>query len=186
MLTKDFKKTAVTSNRNVFTAWEKISDSVAEAYRLTDDEKRRLKSKRLAKLIASIPYLAGCEDAERTAIANLSTYLLSTKLKNAAKAKVTDDDYLMKRIHLLNNFIGGDPSVIRKGMDYIALVMINDYYHDREEDRQLGKYNPVNAGALDYDSERGRLLNEIRSIDCPEMDKIADPEGDGGEAYWEV
>ena len=152
--------------------WNKIVDYIAEAFRFTLDEKERLRNHKLAKLIAALPFLAGCKDPLRTAGSHLGTYILSVRVKDPCNARPSDDEYLLRRLELIGNFIGGDKEIIQRGMNLIALCMISDYARDVEEDKILGKYNPVAAGVLDYEKEKERLIREIESVPCPDMDKI--------------
>lgn len=174
----------VMSGVKMFTEWENIAASVADAFRMDEEESRWLKNKNLAKLIAAIPYLAGCEDPGRTAITHLGAYILSIRIKTVANCQPTDDVDLFRRLEMINNFIGGDQAVIRKGMSLIALNMIADYARDIEEDRIFNKYNPVDSGAFDYEYEKKRLENIIESVECREMDEIMSLD-DAVEGYWE-
>jgi hypothetical protein len=178
-------KTVSMTKQEFFTKWDNISTSVAQAFRFTDDETKKFKEKPLAQLIAAIPFLAGCEDPERTAICHLGTYILSVQIKIPANCKPTDDAYIMKRLELVNNFIGGDPEIIEKGMSLIALNMLSDYKRDIHEDILLSKHNPLVSGSWDFEKSEDRLLQTIRRIDCPVMDEIFD-EGVGTRDYWEM
>ena len=155
-----------------FTEWENIAASVADAFRMDKEDSEWLQNKNLAKLIAAIPYLAGCEDPGRTAITHLGAYILSIRIKTVANCQPTDDADLFRRLEMINNFIGGDQDIIQKGMSLIALNMIADYARDIEEDRLFGKYNPVDSGAINYETEKAGLESIIKSIECREMDEI--------------
>jgi hypothetical protein len=158
--------------KNVFTEWENIAASVADAFRMDKEDSEWLMNKNLAKLIAAIPYLAGCDDPGRTAITHLGAYILSIRIKTVANCQPTDDVNLLRRLEMINNFIGGDQAIIQKGMSLIALNMIADYARDIEEDRMFGKYNPVDSGAFNYETEKKGLEYNIRSVECLEMDEI--------------
>ncbi len=168
-----------------FTRWENIAGAVADAFRMDDTEYEWLKNKSLAKLIAAIPFLAGCDDPDRTAVTHLGAYIMSIRIKTLANAKPSDDEDLMRRLEMINNYIGGDRDIIRKGMSLIALNMIADYARDIEEDRLFGKYNPVDSGAFDYESEKERLERIITSVECREMDEIMNLD-EAVETYWEA
>ena len=171
---KNMKNPAIEVKKSgrVFTEWENVATSVADAFRMDKDEREWLQNKNLAKLIAAIPYLAGCEDSGRTAITHLGTYILSIRIKTVANCQPTDDADLFRRLEMINNFIGGDQAIIQKGMSLIALNMIADYARDIEEDRMFGKYNPVDSGAFNYEFEKKRLVTIIESIECRGMDEI--------------
>ena len=167
----------------MFTEWENIAASVADAFRMDKEEREWFQNKNLAKLIAAIPYLAACEDPGRTAITHLGAYILSIRIKTVANCQPTDDSDLFRRLEMINNFIGGNQDIIQKGMSLIALNMIADYARDIEEDRMFGKYNPVDSGAFDYEFEKKRLESIIESTECREMDEIMSLE-DAIEVYW--
>ena len=153
--------------------WDTIAESVADAFRLTDSERSWLNNKPVARLIAAIPLMAGCKDAERTAVAHLGTYLLSIKETKAFfNASASDDGDVFERLRLGSTFVGGDKAVIDKGMSMLALCMVIDYARDVELDRKIGKHNPVSTGAFDYLTIRRDLEQKIAAVECPEMESI--------------
>jgi hypothetical protein len=153
--------------------WAEISDRVAQAFRMTAEERARFSEGRVAKLIAAIPFLAGCEDAERTAVAHLGTYLLSIKeTKPYFNARPEDRVSPLERLRLGSNFKGGDQRIIQRGLCLLTLNMVSDYKRDIEEDERLGKYNPIAAGAWDFEDTVADLQYKVISVDCEEMDKI--------------
>src|SRR6056297_3234184 len=124
--------------------WDRISEDVANAFSMDEAEKARFKSKDIARLIAAIPILAGCENAERTAVSHLGVYVLSNKdTKHYFNPAVSDNKEIFERLKHISNFTSGDPRIIKKGMSLIALTMLNDYKRDIHIDETLGKYNPV-------------------------------------------
>jgi hypothetical protein len=154
-------------------AWAELAGRVAEAFRMTEEEKDWLLTGRIAKLIAAIPFLAGCDDAERTAAAHLGTYLLSIReTKRYFNAQPADGVSALERLRLISNFKGGDRKIIERGLCLLALNMVSDYHRDIEEDALLGKYNPIAAGAWDFESTVVDLEYKIISVDCEEMDEI--------------
>lgn len=164
--------------------WDGIVNSLADAFGMDAEEREWFRNKNLAQLIGSIPYLAGCEDPGRTAITHLGAYILSLRIKTSANCRPSDNADLYRRLEMINNFIGGDEKIIRKGMALIALNMIADYARDVEEDRAFGKYNPVGDGALDYEAEKEKLVSLIESIECEAMDDIM-TYSQSIQSYWE-
>ena len=152
--------------------WDQIVDLVAGTFRFTREETERFRSRAIPKLIAAIPFLAGCKDPLRTAISHLGTYVLSVRLPEVAKTKPSDDEYLFRRLETINHFIGGDDDIIQRGMNLIALCMIYDYERDVAEDRRLNKYNPISAGSLDFEEQKHDLIRQIESVPCDGMDDI--------------
>ena len=164
--------------------WAEISDRLSEAFRMTAEEKEWFCEGRIAKLIAAIPFLAGCEDAERTAVAHLGTYLLSTReTKRYFNAQPEDKASVLERLRLGSNFKGGDARIIEKGLCLLALNMVSDYHRDLDEDARLGKYNPIAAGAWDYKTVVADLEYRIVCVDCQEMDELA-PIGAIPMSFW--
>ena len=152
--------------------WESIAERVSQSFRFTADEEKRFNDNKVAQLIGATPFIAGCLDPLRTAISNLGTYVLSIRNKDLARPKPSDDQYILRRLELLNKFIGGDEAVIQRGMNVLALLMLNDYSRDVNEDAELGKYNPISGGAFDFEVEKARLTAEIDATPCEAMDEI--------------
>ncbi len=114
----------------------------------------------------------------------MGAYILSLRIKTVANCQPADNDYLLKRLEMINNFIGGDKEIIERGMSLIALNMISDYARDIEEDRIFCKYNPVGDGVIDFEEEKQRLIEKIESVECPEMDAIMNID-ESIQAYWQ-
>ena len=184
-------KTMVTTRSKLTMAqfeatWNEVADSLADAFRMQPHEREWFKNKPVARLIAAIPLMAGCHDAERTAVAHLGTYLLSIKsTKPYFNATTADDTDIFERLRLGTNFVGGDQSVIDKGMSMLALSMVIDYARDIDEDAKRGKYNPVDAGSFDYQAVRENLEQRIDSVDCPEMEMIL-RDFDTKDGWWSL
>jgi hypothetical protein len=156
------------------TAWSRIADHVASAFRMTAEEAAEFAEGRIAKLIAAIPFLAGCEEAERTAVAHLGTYLLSLRpeTKSYFNSRPGDGVTVLERLRLISDFKGGDGRIIERGLNLLALNMVADYKRDVEEDEGLGKYNPVAAGAWNFEDLVTELKYKILCVECEEMEEI--------------
>jgi hypothetical protein len=155
--------------------WEEISSIVASAFAMDSDRSKKLRSNTTAKLIASIPYLAGCRECERTAVAHLATYVVAG---HAAAENVFDhnagDNYdVLARLATIGSFEGGDPAIINRGMKMLARIMIKGYSRDVGEDMVEGKYNPVADGKWNADEKLASLSSSIAAAPDPEMDAIA-------------
>ena len=154
--------------------WLETTDHVAREFGLADRSVCALRAKNIARLIGAIPFLAGCENPERTAIANLSHYVMSCgvgkELYAASPGNSTD---VFGRLAPAR-YVGGDSAIIRKGMSLIALNMLSDYRRDVELDASIGKYNPIGAGDWNYDEKLDELLTSISAVDSPEMDDIVE------------
>jgi hypothetical protein len=164
--------------------WLAISDDVARAFRMTADEEEALGRNKIARLIAALPFLAGCEDAGRTAVAHLGTYLLSAReTKHWFNATAQDSASVLERLRLGAGFRGGDARIIERGLSLLALNMISDYKRDIDEDAVLGKYNPLAAGDFDFKETVEKLEWTIVTTHCPEMDAIVSI-GEMPLGYW--
>ena len=164
--------------------WSEIAEAVGRSFRMDEEERVRFRDKPVARLIAAIPFLAGCDQPARTAIAHLGTYILSVReTKPFFNADPTDDGDTLARLRLIMNFRGGDATIIDKGMALLALTMIVDYKRYIQIDAALGKYNPVASGAFDYDAIHTDLVRRIEAVDCPAMDEFFGPDV-GGRGHW--
>lgn len=156
--------------------WTTLSRLVAEAHRLSVGELDRLRINRTAKLITAIPYIAGCDDADRIAVQHLSTYLLAQSATSIFDHRAEDDSKMDTRLERISHFTGGDPALIRRGMALLELTMVCGYEHTKETDKAQGVYNPLVSEAWDEESTKARLVKEIRSVDSAEMDAVFDVE----------
>ena len=151
---------------------------------MPEEEKQAFKSKDVARLIGSLPFIAGCDDAHRTAVTHLGTYVLSVReTKPYFHALPEDNSGVFERLRLGCNFKGGDRDILEKGMSILALIMVNDYNRDMHIDDAIGKYNPLSDGSFDYEALREDLEKKIEAVVCPEIDRIIC--GDvGTRGYW--
>ncbi len=149
------------------------------------EEKEWLKAGKMARLVAAVPFLAGCDKAEETAFSHLMIYLIS--LDESAKDiffhRPFDDKDIYMRLFPVSNFLAGDAEVIRCCLDLMALTMLAGYKRDAEEDEKLGKYNPLNAGKWDYDREAKKLVEKIQRSSRPEIAEIYSLD-DALKGYW--
>ncbi len=165
--------------------WDAIVGSTGAAFRMDEEETTWLRTKPIARVIAAIPFLAGCRNAARTAVTHLGTYLLSIKeTKPFFNASHEDDGNILDRLQLISSFDGGDQRIIDRGMALIALSMIEDYKRDIQIDAALGKHNPVATGAFDYDQIHDELQRRVEAVDCPAMDAFLALEDVGTMGYW--
>jgi hypothetical protein len=164
--------------------WKLLCKSVAETFRFTSQEETAFAGNRTARLIAAIPFAAGCDEAERTALAHLAVYM--TELRGGrliGDHTPADNASPFTRLRLLSSFKGGSQSIIRHGMTQLALVMLAGYEHSREEDLCRKAYNPLNDGSWDAAAMRLKLSGELRACPCAALDDIMSLEG-GGLPVW--
>lgn len=151
--------------------WNNIVDETAISFRLTNDERRSLYSSRIARLIGALPFLAGCDEAERTSLAHIGTYLVAARgSKTTFNHNYNDDKGVMNRLEEIGHFKGGNQAILEKGMKLLALNMVHGYMRDIEYDKSINKYNPISAGVWDYKLLVKSLTDDIKSIKCSEMD----------------
>lgn len=137
--------------------------------------KERQKENNLLYLTASIPFIAKCRQPERVALANMNTYCLISSKKTKTSLFLHnrhDDSNPLSRIELMDNYPDGDRQIIERGLALLALVMIQDYHKDRQNDKDTGKYNPLNSGVWNYKETRDSLIEKIQSISCVEMEAV--------------
>ena len=156
--------------------WKTITGLVAERLRLSVGELDELRGKTTPKLIAAIPYLAGCRDADRVAAQHVTTYLLAESAAVIFDHRRDDDRDVLARLERISHFPDGDKKVIRRGMNLLALIMVNGYEQSVQTDRAQSVYNPIVEGTWDADKIRTALVREVRGAPNPEMDTIIDLE----------
>lgn len=173
--------------------WLDLADHVAASFRLTEEENQILRDSRIAKLLAAIPFLAGCENPARTSISNLAVYMMSVNESKAFFNATPDDDNDVFARLSLARFDGGDEAIIKRGLSLLALNMIADYKRDVVWDLANSKYNPIANGAWDFEALHAQLTSTIEAIDCPQMDEIVEAHqivnnfwwtGNGGEGWF--
>lgn len=154
-------------------SWKLLVKKTAISFRLDEREVKSLEKTKVAKLIGLLPFIAGCDHPERTALHHLATYLIAAKgAKEEFFHNVEDNEDILKRLEGINHFVGGDQKILEKGMKLLALVMVHDYKRDIEEDRLKGKYNPITDGAWSYHLLVDQLTEDVNSIYAPEIDII--------------
>ncbi len=125
--------------------WGKLADIAVDSLRMTDGEAERFRSSRVARLVGLLPYLAGCEDAERTALSHLATLVIAGRgeARRAFDHCPADDAEPLARLRTVSDYKGGDEAIISRGLTLLGLCMVAGYRRDEEADRLLGAYNPV-------------------------------------------
>ncbi|MCR4734158.1 MAG: hypothetical protein K5829_04015 [Treponema sp.] len=124
-----------------------------------------------AKIIATIPFAAGCKDPERTAITHLGTYLMELKgFQKFCAHLPSDDEDIFNRLACISTFEGGNKAIIEHGMYILALIMIEGYKKSMKKDLLENVYNPFNSGKWDYKLLREFILSKINSFNCFNLD----------------
>jgi hypothetical protein len=119
--------------------------------------------KRVARLVAAVPYLSGSEDPDRFALANLLTLHGATVARKVFDHRASDDADIYRRLACYKCGAQADQEIVKYGLALLALIMVSDYKKDAEADKQAGKYNPLNAGKWNADNLQSALVSELKS-----------------------
>lgn len=150
--------------------WNYIVDEMRKVFRFTRKETKWFRNCKTAKLIATIPFAAGCDEAERTAIAHLCIYLAEIRGFQKYYAHLPSDDAdLFTRLGFISTFEGGKKEIIECGMNILALKMIEGYNKSKKEDLKNNIYNPFVSNAWDYDVIKTKILNSLNNSVCCEL-----------------
>lgn len=165
--------------------WENVLYRASTVLNFGIEKKEEIQNNKIAKLIAAIPYLAGCNKVTETSFSHLIIFLMSKdeSAKDIYFHKPEDDNDIYSRLFPISDFLGGDKIIIQTCMDLIALCMLSNYKNDAEEDKAIGKYNPINEGKWNYDSMSEELINNIDNTIIPEISKIFTKEN-AFKGYW--
>lgn len=154
-------------------SWDILCSRISRVFLLNDVETKRLYGSNTARLIGAIPYVAGCEEAERTAFGHLCLYTAELRAGHGPGDHTPDDEKsLMGRLRMLTSFKGGDARVIEHGMKLLAYVMITGYRRSLESDASAGILNPFVDGVWDFDAMSAALVRDIRAFPCERLDAI--------------
>jgi hypothetical protein len=152
--------------------WEKLMEEYTCEMMNDDESAKRFMSSDVVRMAACIPFLAGCSQAERTALGLMSMLHAASKIKEPANHTAEDDKDPLERLKLLDRFIGGDRSVIEKGLTGLACFMLEGYKSDIDRDKAQNKYNPVGAGAWYYLKTKEKLTKKFKSVKQDYMDSV--------------
>ncbi len=148
-------------------------EEAKSVFNLSDSDTDRLYGNKTARIIASIPFAAGCKDAERTAILHLCAYIAEIRgFQKFCAHLPSDDKSLYERLNMISHFKDGDREVIEHGMDMLALIMLRGYRASQKFDVENGIYNPLNVGAWDYDAAEKMLECRIKNFHNNILDGI--------------
>ncbi len=138
--------------------WAELVNVVKKSFKLSGKLTKALTASETARFITDIPYKAGCRNADRKALSNLALFILSQKGgEKYAAPNPEDDKDILERIDLFGSFSDGNKDVIKQSLARLGLEMLEDYRRDQEIDKVSGKYNPLNAGTMEYETEKNRL-----------------------------
>lgn len=167
------KETVFTEKLNSLpdSTWNYFVKEMKKVFRFTHKETKWFKNCKTAKLIATIPFAAGCDEHGRTAIAHLCIYMAEIRGFQKYYAHLPSDDInLFKRLGFISTFEGGDKDIIEYGMNLLALIMIEGYHKSENEDRKNGVYNPFVSGVWNYEKEKMLIFNKLEQVKKIEFD----------------
>lgn len=164
-----------------FKEWNYIALETAKVYELTKRKTEQLYNSSTAKLIAKIPFTAGCKNPERTAIAHLVLYEAEIKgFQKYCAHLPSDDEDIFNRLAFISTFEGGNSAIIEHGMNMLAYIMVEEYNRSKEKYLKNGIYNPIASGKWNYLQLKKKLKRKIDEIECPDLDRYFMPI----KAYW--
>jgi len=166
--------------------WDGLVGNISEVFRMSAAEREHLAHSTTARLVGSLPFLAGCPNPTRVALSHLAIFILASgeTTRRIFDHVPEDDRSPLIRLEPISHFPGGDPAVVRKGMAILALRMLSGYDKDRNKDAAGGEYNPLNSGAWKKEEIAARLQAEAHSSKIPELDSFLET-GTDAQEYWD-
>jgi hypothetical protein len=153
--------------------WNYFVDEVSKVFRFNEEEKHQFENNKTAKIIATIPFEAGCKEPERTAIAHLCLYIAELKgFQKYCSHLLSDDLDIYNRLSFISTFEGGSKEIINHGMNVLALIMIEGYKKSIKKDKINNVYNPFVSEKWNYQSIKNKILWEINKTEVPNIDWI--------------
>lgn len=165
--------------------WDMLAERSAEALRMTEEETRAFRANKIARLVGLLPFAAGCDDAERTALAHLAVFVVANRgqVRRVFDHSPADDAEPLARLRTIADFKGGDAATLTRGMALLGLCMIEGYRRDAELDRLTAAYNPVTSAAAFVENAERSLRQAVDSNASSALDSILTVEEAVG-AYW--
>jgi len=158
--------------------WNDLCSRLFEALPSYGEFEDRVRKNTVARLVGLLPFIGRTERPYRDALTNMSIFMISSygPGKDIYTHIPADDADVLSRLTPIMNFTGGRKKILDRGMNLIAMVLVNDYRKDQEEDRRTGHYNPLNAGVWDYVSIMEELKEKVNAVPCRKMDEILNSE----------
>lgn len=142
--------------------WDYFVSEIKTIYRLTDEEAENFAESSTAKIIAAIPFVAGCYRPEVTALAHLLLYMNEKKgVQKYYACNPLDDIDLFECLEPISHFRGGDEKIIECGMNTLAYIMVEGYHRSEKFDAENGNYNPFVSGNWNYKTLKNKLVKKV-------------------------
>jgi hypothetical protein len=162
-----------------------LCTALSETFRFSVSEHAAFARNTTARLIGALPFAAGCDEPERTALAHLAIYL--TELRGGSRIGAhtqADNDDPLTRLRLIASFKGGDQRVIQHGLYMLALIMVHGYERSKASDASHQGYNPLNDGSWDAQTLKTRLIKTIQAFPCAFLDRMVPDTGEQEPGCW--
>ena len=100
--------------------WNYLVEEISKVFRFSEDERNHFTNSYTAKIIATIPFEAGCKEPERTAIAHLCIYIAEIRGFQKYYAHLpSDDNDIFNRLARISTFEGGNKNIIKAKLLYL-------------------------------------------------------------------
>jgi len=167
--------------QSIESLWDRLVVISAEALRMTEAETDRFRGNRVAKLIGLLPFLAGCDDAERIALAHIGTFVIANRgeARRVFDHKPSDNSDPLARLWAISGFKGGDGAILDRGMALLGLCMLSGYRRDTERE-----YNPLGTGAWQGDAMEQAFQKILEATASDTSDSILSA-NDASVTYWQ-
>lgn len=153
-------------------SWSSLCTRLSAFLHLTESQTENLTKNPFAKLIYTLPFLAQCFDAQKTALAHIVLYCSEIFFFGSSGIHTPlDDTDNFHRLRFISQFEGGNERVIKHGMALLALGMLGSYERSKESDSVQGIYNPLNSGTWNFEEKKNELEEIIK---CNYEQTVAD------------
>lgn len=153
--------------------WEGLVKRVSLFLHYDQRQEQELYQNSLYRLATAIPYLAGAATPLRYALQNLLTIIVMSEKdigKDIFLHTYQDDENVFNRLLTLYHPEIGNEMVQKRALALLAIVMINDYCADLQNDAKEEKYNPVLVDIWNPEEKRQSLVSFVKETPCPDMD----------------
>ena len=139
-------------------------------------------------MLIMFPAIANCKQSKRIALSNGALYYIMSHpdTKTLFYANESDNENISSRIDCFFKCSDGNPLIVKKARLLTSLVMIQDYYYDKDKDLQNGKYNPYNdtLSGRNFVNERQKIMVEYESLPKTVLDDVFPYEEAKSRGYW--
>lgn len=166
--------------------WARLVTASADALRMTDTETKRFNDNRVARLVGLLPFIATCDDAERSSLSHLATFVVANRgeARRAFDHAQEDDAEPLARLRTISDFKGGDESILSRGLALLGLCMVSGYRRDVEIDDLFNNYNPVNKAPESANRAEAIFRSALEGSSPNDADIVLSLD-DAVQAYWQ-